>query len=79
MTMHVPGQGMHDLERTQQTVQVEPGHEQLVADYTENYDSVTRLLAKLKSNNALPPTYWHHPVVQGAVAAALLVFPIAIY
>jgi hypothetical protein len=78
MVMHVPGQGKHDLERTIQTVHVQPGHEQLIDDYKANLETCERNLAQLKADNQLPPSYWHHPVVQGA-ALALLVFPIAIY
>jgi hypothetical protein len=78
MVMQVPGQGKHDLERTIQTVHVEPGHEQLADDYNSNMESCQTLLAKLKANDELPPCYWNHPVVQGA-AAHEKVFPVALY
>ena len=78
MLLQVPGQGKHDIERTVQSISVEPGHEQFVDDYNANTSSFQRLLAKFKSDENLPACYWNHPVVQGALAG-VLVFPIALY
>jgi hypothetical protein len=78
MLLQVPSQGKHDIERSVQSVSVEPGHEQFVDDYNANTSSFQRLLAKFKSDENLPPCYWNHPVVPGALAG-VLVFPVALY
>ena len=73
-----PGHGKHDLERRPHVVPTIPGHEQLAQDIKDLDDNVEKLRSRLATDGGLPPSYYHHPVVQGARADEL-VWPIAIY
>ena len=75
--MHIPGQGKHDLERTTMTLPILPGHEQFVDDMAEPNNPVPSMLQRMKDEDELPPSYHHHPVVQGAGSQA--VYPVAIF
>lgn len=78
MRLTIPGQGKHDLERSEQTVSVMPGHEQMSLDLKDTPVTAT-MLQKLKDKpDNIPPCYWHHPVVQEA-AQYELVYPVAVY
>jgi hypothetical protein len=73
----VPGHGKHDLERSVQIVNVIPAHEQAASDRTIHEDD--QVLRDLRAKDGgLPPSYWHHPVVQGE-GPDEITHPVAIY
>jgi hypothetical protein len=73
--MRVPGQGKHDIERSEQSIDVIPGYEQLLASVdAKTEQELVDLRAK---TDGLPPQYWDHPIVQADPDEPI--YPIAIY
>lgn len=71
----VPGQGKHDLERSEFGISIIPGYEQLIGDI--DHETETELVKVRSKDDGLPEQYWDHPVVVNDPET--LVYPIAIY
>ena len=73
--MKVPGQGKHDLQRSEQNIHIVPGYEQMLRDIDEKIENQ---LVELRSRrDGLPDQYWDHPVVLQDPES--LIYPIGIY
>ena len=75
--LDLPGHSKHDLERSTQKCLVIPGFEQMQEDLENSATDRELWRERLRSPGGLPPSYYSHPVVQGA--GGELVWPIAIY
>lgn len=76
--LELPGHSKHDVERTPQKLVVIPGFEQMDLDVGSSPTDRELLRERKRNSGGLPPSYYNHPIVQGA-GEHELVYPIAIY